>query len=505
MKRPILLISVQDNLSVMGLRYIHHILLDNGYPSNILHLAHPGCPESVFKDNLCGLIGRTDPLFIGMSLMSVQYERARGLSAFLKGRFPSIPIVWGGVHPTIDPESCLEFADYACVGEGEISVLKLADAIKSGRGASEVPNVCCRASGTIRKNRVAPLVEKLDGLPRLNFISPNSFIQTSDGGIVRLDKDIFKRNARYRGRMYEILTSRGCAFACSYCCNNFFTKLYGTRTIRRRSVGDIIGELEDAVSDNPEISMVHIQDDSFMSCDEGYLEDFCAAYKDKVGRPLTVHAIPVYVNRDKLALLKDAGLAWINMGLQSGSDRVLHGLYRRPSGAQDFLRAAMLVNEVRVAGKYDVILDNPLETREEKIKTVEVLAETPKPFLLELYSLTLYPGTELYAQAQAQCPAGIEDYRTKDYLKCRDSDLNGLTAIAVYLPGRFLRNVVKRYKENPHGLSFKVALAIGRIASALCYRPLALMRMLMLSNGDSLIRSLTSIPIYAGEMQKKKF
>lgn len=114
MAKEIFLISVQDNLSVMGLRYIHHLLLQNGYRSNILYLAHPGCPESIFKDNLCRLIGRADPLFIGISLMSVQYDRARGLSVFLKERFPAVPIVWGGVHPTIDPESCLEFADYAC-------------------------------------------------------------------------------------------------------------------------------------------------------------------------------------------------------------------------------------------------------------------------------------------------------------------------------------------------------------------------------------------------------
>ena len=50
----------------------------------------------------------------------------------------------------------------------------------------------------------------------------------------------------------------------------------------------------------------------------------------------------------------------------------------------------------------------------EKIETViERLMLTPKPYLLRLYSLTFYPGTELYEKAKKECPEKIEDSRIK--------------------------------------------------------------------------------------------
>lgn len=32
---------------------------------------------------------------------------------------PKTPIIWGGIHPTIRPDECFEYADMVCVGDGE--------------------------------------------------------------------------------------------------------------------------------------------------------------------------------------------------------------------------------------------------------------------------------------------------------------------------------------------------------------------------------------------------
>ena len=73
---------------------------------------------------------------------------------------------------------------------------------------------------------------------------------------------------------------------------------------------------------HPDLEMVNFQDDTFMSHDEDFLREFCEESHRRVGKPFIGRAIPTYVTRDKLRSLKEAGMAWITMGLQSGSDHV---------------------------------------------------------------------------------------------------------------------------------------------------------------------------------------
>ena len=56
---------------------------------------------------------------IGISLMTNYYFNAVQVNEKLRERLPNIPIVWGGVHPTIRPDESLQHADMICVGEGE--------------------------------------------------------------------------------------------------------------------------------------------------------------------------------------------------------------------------------------------------------------------------------------------------------------------------------------------------------------------------------------------------
>ena len=108
-----------------------------------------------------------------------------------------------------------------------------------------------------------PLIENLDEIPSYDHIPVNSFIQEKSGRIVLIDKKVFKKYARYRGTTYSIMSSRGCPFSCTYCCNNFISSLYQTKKVRRRSIKNIVFEREKAVNNNPEIECINFQDDCF--------------------------------------------------------------------------------------------------------------------------------------------------------------------------------------------------------------------------------------------------
>jgi radical SAM superfamily enzyme YgiQ (UPF0313 family) len=331
----ILLISVQNNLSTIGLKYIHSSLNEKGYQSYLLHLPYidKGCHGFT---SLREFVTELHPMFIGLSLMSGEYHNSCRISQYLKQHFPSIPIVWGGIHPTIEPDSCFPFADYICIGEGEKAILDITNAFVCGQTVEKVFNIWYRKNCELIKNALYPPLENLDNLPLVEPIPQNSFLQMSNGDIIKIDKGIYRKTARYQGRVYEVMTSRGCAFSCAYCCNNFLSRLYASKTIRRRGIEHILVELRNAVIMYPEISVIHFQDDSFMAGSDDYFEKFCLAYKAQINRPFIIHTIPIYVKRSKLRILKEAGLQWMNMGLQSGSDHICRNIYKRHSFREDF-------------------------------------------------------------------------------------------------------------------------------------------------------------------------
>src|SRR3989339_883566 len=72
---------------------------------------------------------------IGINAFASTSERAKKIIKFLKSKIP-IPIIYGGVHPTLFPEKCIEFADMVCVGEGEEAIIELVNALEKGKSIS---------------------------------------------------------------------------------------------------------------------------------------------------------------------------------------------------------------------------------------------------------------------------------------------------------------------------------------------------------------------------------
>ena len=112
------------------------------------------------RDLLLSLVQRIDPDVIGFTVTAPLLKRIGALAGFLK-RHVSVPIVFGGAGATIDPESCLESCDYACVGEAEHTVLQIADALERGDDLSGVKNLCYSAGGRVVRNDLNPLLIEL--------------------------------------------------------------------------------------------------------------------------------------------------------------------------------------------------------------------------------------------------------------------------------------------------------------------------------------------------------
>ena len=132
-------ISVQSDLDVIGLRALNEFMLARGEDSTLVFM--PTLDDEL-EGTLRGLdrfVAERKPLIAGVSLMSPEHQNAATVTSMLRARHPGLPIVWGGVHPTCDPENSLESADWICVGAGATSMLDLVRAARAGRSRAYLP------------------------------------------------------------------------------------------------------------------------------------------------------------------------------------------------------------------------------------------------------------------------------------------------------------------------------------------------------------------------------
>ncbi len=122
-----LLISLQSNAYVTGLKYIAANVRDSGHDVKILLL--PGYLDTFLDPAIENFINSYNPDLIGIGLMSIEFYPAKNLTRLLREKF-SVPIIWGGVHAVISPEECLKYADYVCCGEGERAVVLLLEHLR---------------------------------------------------------------------------------------------------------------------------------------------------------------------------------------------------------------------------------------------------------------------------------------------------------------------------------------------------------------------------------------
>lgn len=430
----VLLISMQSNIDTIGLKYIHSYLCKNGKESSILFI-----PDYKDFPPIEEFLKQFKPKIIGISLMTPEFYQVKELTINIKKIFPEVKIVWGGIHPTIEAEECLKFADYVLVGEGEKSFL----GIVNNKPITSIPNLAYKSFGEVIINKSNVSLD-LDCFAFPEHFPKKSFILYANK-VVKLSKGIFRKYAKYSGRNYSLITSRGCPFSCSYCCNSFFSKLYGN-DIRRRSVKNVINELKLAVKLHPKLEYINIHDDCFLTYSINWLKEFAKEYKEHINVKMIIRTTPTHVTDKKIKLLKEANLSWVSVGLQTGSENINKNIYNRFVTNKQFLEAVKINHKYKVAGYYDVIVDNPYETEKDLIKTINILLKIPKPYMLELHSLFLFKGTTLYERALKD-NLTIKNPLDKDISKYKPIFLNKIMRICPVFPNQFIRFLI-RHKES---------------------------------------------------------
>lgn len=437
----ITLISPYENIAANGLRIISAYLKNYGHKVELIFLQAPklkfsGTYSSEVADDVINLCKASD--LIGFSLMSNYFVRVRDLTRRIKSKL-DIPVIWGGIHPTVKPEECLEFADMVCIGEGEDAMLELAQKLQPS-GTVALKNIWFKKNSKIIKNELLPLEEDLDKYPFQDYDITTHYLLRG-GRVVKMNEQLLGEAMPHNSDRgvaaveYYVMGIRNCPHSCTYCCNNALRRLYSVnkqnRFVRFRTPRNIIDEIESVKNRFPFIKQVLITDDTFFIRGIEEIREFCLYYKEKIGLPFRCYVSPLTITEDKLQLLIDAGLFRISMGVQSYSEQTLTNIYKRPTPRKAILEGLRIINKYKTKlpkPVYHIMVDNPYETKEAKKQNIAFIASLPEGSKVSLFSLVFFPGTELYKMAVRDGIIKDEisdiygkswnEYSKRDYLAC---------------------------------------------------------------------------------------
>jgi anaerobic magnesium-protoporphyrin IX monomethyl ester cyclase len=393
----ICLISLYSS-SCIGLRYLASTLKRNGFDVSMVFfkdkdialdlMARPTLKE---YDLLLETVAKLQPAIVGIGVRSSFLTIAKEITSRIR-RTLGKPVIWGSTHPTVAPEDSLEFADIVCLGEGEHALLDLAQSLCRGDARRDIENLWYKDDGRIVRNAIRPLYDELDKLPFPDYGDEQKhFIQNDE---------IVAGDPGRKAFNLDVMTSRGCPYHCTYCSNSMFRELYRGKgcAVRRRSVRNVLDEIKAQSEKLPGLRRIDFIDEVF-SWDKTWVEEFVEGYKRDVRLPFHCMQHPNAVNREVLKMLRDAGLERVEMGIQSGSERMRTAVFLRAVPDEKLIAASQVMHDVKITPFYDIIVDNPFETSEDKKNGLDLLLKMKRPFYMHMFSLTHFPNTALTKRA----------------------------------------------------------------------------------------------------------
>jgi radical SAM superfamily enzyme YgiQ (UPF0313 family) len=402
------LVSVNAFIPCDGFRLVLALLRRDGHEVTVVSMprAAPQICTGYELRQLGRVVESAELVLIGV--YSASSARAIQVTDHLRALRPDRKIVWGGPHCVASPEGCLRQADGVCFAEGDAALPLFVRRLAGGDPAwIETPNFAFRAPEAPRINPVLPPTADLDALPFYDYSFDNEFVL--DGALEPVGTNVLNRYLPVHPFMIPtatFLTSRGCPHHCAYCNNCRYTALHGGPVpIRRQSVGRFMDEVVHTLARLPFVERVLFGDDDFLIRPAAELETFAERYRKTVGLPFAVCLSANTYRRHKLDILLDAGLKIAQIGVQSGSQRVLDEVYGRGVRVEKARQVIAETAPVLAArgGRVlcDAIVDNPYETESDVLATYRLLVDLPHEAFTEIFSLVFLPGTPLYERALA--------------------------------------------------------------------------------------------------------
>ncbi|NQU88054.1 MAG: radical SAM protein [Mariniphaga sp.] len=356
--------------------YIGTFLKEKGYEPIIVD-------TRVDKDYKRKIISHiNDSIAVGITTMTgMQILFALNLARFVRKAAPKIPIIWGGVHPSLLPEQTIQnkYVDVIVRGEGEETFYHLIKAIDDKTALEKV-------KGITFKDKEGNVINT----PNREFIDLN-----------KLPFPNWELIDYKKYRIFDILSARGCPHRCGFCYNIQFN----CQNWRPKSAKRVLKEIEYVVR-KYNVKQLNFIDDNFFT-DKKRVEEICRGiikkgFKIKWRASCRVDYINRYGSKF-LNLLNKAGLVELFIGAESGSQRMLN-LIKKDITIKQTINTVKKCKDNNIQAQYSYMIGFPGETEKDLMKTfkqIDLIKRIDPHAMINMIAIyTPYPGTEMYEQCK---------------------------------------------------------------------------------------------------------
>lgn len=327
-----------------------------------------------------------DVLGIGVIAGYYQYRRLLRLSAAINSSKNRPFYVLGGHGPAADPEFFLKKtgADAIVVGEGELTILEVLDAVGQSQSLSGIQGIAYRDNDTVKVNERRPLIRDIDTIPWPAYeLFPIDYY--------RLMRDPHSTSTDF---VLPMLSGRGCIFECNFCYRL-------DKGFRPRSAESIMEEIR-FVQKEYGITYVEFGDELLMASEER-TADLCESFlRANLVFKWNCNGRLNFATPEVLRLMKKAGCVFINYGIEAMDNRILKNM-RKGLTTDIISRGIEATLAAGISPGFNIIFGNIGENRETLNKGVEFLLKYDDGAQRRtIRPVTPYPGSPLYYHAIKQ-------------------------------------------------------------------------------------------------------
>ncbi|KKN24761.1 hypothetical protein LCGC14_0891670 [marine sediment metagenome] len=340
----------------LGILYLGTILKENGFKVDLLDAA----AKLYGKNDVLIWIKQVKPDIVGITVFTVAFLPTINLIKIIKNWNPSIKIVLGHYHPTMQAENILrkygDYVNYCVRGEGEYTFLKLCEFLDKNpdKDPVNIDGLTFKDSNQkIISTPDAPLITDLDDLP-----FP--------------DRKLIDYNYKWnfsgfdfsKSKLTSIISSRGCPFNCSYCACTMFAK----RRFRPRSPENIVNEL--LLIEEQRYTELNFVDDNFTLNPKRAIKICELIKKEKIDINWHTDGRVDQTSQNMLNWMRKTGCKSLWFGFETVNQRILD-LYNKRTKVTQFneaIRKSRKANIDLIVGLF--MLGAPTETLAEVKNTI---------------------------------------------------------------------------------------------------------------------------------------
>jgi anaerobic magnesium-protoporphyrin IX monomethyl ester cyclase len=331
-------------------------------------------------------------LCLGVTVLTgAPIHDALRVSRAVKAAHPSCTVVWGGWHPSLFADECLEdpAVDMAVVGQGEEAFAVIVDRLRRGE----------RCQGRVGGQRLRDLNE----------------LPAHDYSLLPVDR-YFALKGR---RQIDYISSQGCRFRCAFCAD---PAVYarGWTGLTPERVAHEISELKLRYH----VTEIAFQDETFFTHTDRVtrLADEFLARDLRMAWTATLRADQACRMSERVfASAVRAGLSRVMIGVESGAQATLDRL-QKDLKLEQVIAAAQMCAKYDVGAIFNFIVGFPGEP-DESINATLSLAKRLRAmhprFETPIFYYRPYPGNPIADAARAagyEFPRGLAEWANFDYV-----------------------------------------------------------------------------------------